>query len=57
MRACGLAISVPNASQVVQNQADYVTKRRGGDGAVREVCDLIMKTKGLFEQKVGEFSR
>jgi 3-deoxy-D-manno-octulosonate 8-phosphate phosphatase (KDO 8-P phosphatase) len=38
----GLAISVPNGHPYVQNQAEYVTYRCGGSGAVREVCDLVL---------------
>lgn len=37
----GLAISVPNAPLYIQEQADFVTKQAGGQGAVRECCDLF----------------
>ncbi|MCA9402070.1 MAG: HAD-IIIA family hydrolase [Candidatus Omnitrophica bacterium] len=46
----GLAVSVPNGSSEAQAAADYVTQKRGGDGAVREVIELILKGKGLWEQ-------
>jgi 3-deoxy-D-manno-octulosonate 8-phosphate phosphatase (KDO 8-P phosphatase) len=35
--------TVPEAVEEVIEEADYVTKRPGGNGAVREVCDLIYK--------------
>ena len=39
----GIKVAVPNAvPQVIQN-ADFVTDRQGGEGAVREFCDLILK--------------
>jgi len=38
----GLAFSVPNGHSVAQSAADVVTQRRGGDGAVREICDFIL---------------
>jgi len=45
IRACGLGITVPNAPELLQRHALYVTRARGGDGAVREICDLIRKAK------------
>ena len=37
----GLSIAVANAVQTVQERCDYVTRKPGGFGAVREVCDLV----------------
>ena len=42
----GLFFTTPNAVDDVKNSADYITKRSGGDGAVREICDLIVHSKG-----------
>ena len=41
MRA-GLAVSVADAEDRVKQQAHWITQRNGGDGAVREVCNLIL---------------
>lgn len=38
----GLAVSVPDAEERVKEHAHLITKRKGGDGAVREVCNLIL---------------
>ena len=38
----GLACAVADAAEPVLEQAQYVTRRRGGDGAVREVCELLI---------------
>ena len=46
MEKVGLAITVPNAVQVVQNAAHYVTQRKGGEGAYREAIDLILTAQG-----------
>lgn len=46
----GLAITVPNAVQVVQDAAHYVTVRKGGDGAYREAIDLILTAQGKMPQ-------
>lgn len=42
LRRCGLALTVPDAPLLVKRHADYVSKARGGHGATREVCELIM---------------
>lgn len=39
--AVGVAIAVADAHPAVFAHVDHVTERKGGDGAVREVCDLI----------------
>ena len=49
MRVSGLAIAVANAHQTVCQHADWVTMRPGGNGAVREVCDLILTAQGKLE--------
>jgi 3-deoxy-D-manno-octulosonate 8-phosphate phosphatase (KDO 8-P phosphatase) len=56
MRKAGLAIAVRNAVAEVKDAAHYVTERSGGDGAVREVIDMILKSQGLWSSvtaKVG----
>ena len=42
LRAAGLGISVPGGAPAALAAADYVTRRAGGHGAVREVCDLLL---------------
>ena len=41
MRA-GLAVSVADAEDFVKQQVHWITRRNGGDGAVREICNLIL---------------
>lgn len=41
LRLAGTAIVVGDAHPGVLDYADYITERRGGEGAVREICDLI----------------
>lgn len=52
----GVGIAVANAVTEVKDQAHYVTKLRGGDGAIREVCELILKAQGLWGGIVESFS-
>lgn len=42
----GFAVTVPEAPASVKKRCDYVTKRSGGHGAVREICDLILAAHG-----------
>ena len=50
LRRVGLAVTVPNGVEEVKRIAHYVTRRAGGRGAVREVVELILKAKGLWDQ-------
>jgi len=49
LKRVGFAVAVPNAVDEVKKVAHYVTKKNGGNGAVREVIDLILKTTGNWE--------
>lgn len=42
MRKAGFAVTVPNGTSFAKKEADWVTRNEGGDGAVRELCDMIM---------------
>lgn len=43
IRQVGFGATVPDAVDSVLEVAHYVTKRQGGNGAVREICDFILK--------------
>lgn len=47
LKRVGFAATVPEAVSVVHKAVHYVTKNHGGDGAVREVCDMILEAQGL----------
>ena len=51
----GMGISVPDAPDVVLNRAHYVTRRRGGDGAIREVCELLMAAQGTLDAQLAPY--
>lgn len=42
MKMVGLPVTVPDAHDKVKTVAKYITTRKGGEGAVREVIDLIL---------------
>ena len=46
MHIVGLAVAVANAHPWVAEQAHWQTGKRGGEGAAREVCDLILHAQG-----------
>lgn len=48
MHRCAFACAPDNAHPEVRSMADYVTRARGGDGAVREVCDLLLVARGRY---------
>jgi 3-deoxy-D-manno-octulosonate 8-phosphate phosphatase (KDO 8-P phosphatase) len=52
MRRVGLAVAVGNASPEVKRAAHYRTKAPGGKGAAREVVELILKSKGIWEEMI-----
>jgi 3-deoxy-D-manno-octulosonate 8-phosphate phosphatase (KDO 8-P phosphatase) len=50
MTQVGFAIAVQDANFAVKQYADWCTQTIGGQGAVREVCDLIMRVQGSFDK-------
>jgi len=48
----GLAVAVANAAPEVMRAAHYVARARGGEGAVREVVELILKAQGKWQEAV-----
>jgi 3-deoxy-D-manno-octulosonate 8-phosphate phosphatase (KDO 8-P phosphatase) len=50
MRHVGLGVAVANAVDDVKQQADYVTTRPGGSGAVREAIEYILKETGRWPE-------
>ncbi len=49
MVRCGMGVTVPHAPQALLQRAHYVTRREGGKGAVRELCELILAEQGKLE--------
>ena len=54
MRRVGLAVAVGDAVPEVKSAAHYVTKAHAGRGAVREVVELILKAKGIWEEMINK---
>lgn len=46
LETVGVAFAVANAVAEVRNRCDYITTRPGGSGAIREIADLLVSTRG-----------
>jgi 3-deoxy-D-manno-octulosonate 8-phosphate phosphatase (KDO 8-P phosphatase) len=57
LKRAGLAVTVPHAISECQSMAHYVTEAPGGDGAVREVVEMILKAQGKWDALVRHFSQ
>ncbi|MFA6320432.1 MAG: HAD-IIIA family hydrolase [Candidatus Omnitrophota bacterium] len=49
LKRVGLAVAVPNAVEEVKKSAHFTTVNKGGRGAVREICDLILKSQDKWD--------
>jgi len=52
LRRVGLPVAVANAAPEVKSAAQYVTRRSGGEGAAREVVELILKAQGKWKEAI-----
>lgn len=50
MRRCRFSAAPPDAHEEVLSVVDFVTTRRGGHGAAREFCDLLLMAGGQYAQ-------
>lgn len=55
MRAGGLAVAVKNARADVKKEAHYVTPHAGGDGAVRDAVEFILKAQHKWKRVIEEY--
>ncbi|GLQ00148.1 MAG: 3-deoxy-manno-octulosonate-8-phosphatase KdsC [Pseudomonadota bacterium] len=52
MSRVGLAIAVQDADPIVKKHAHFITTSKGGHGAAREVCELIMEGQGNLQDQI-----
>jgi 3-deoxy-D-manno-octulosonate 8-phosphate phosphatase (KDO 8-P phosphatase) len=55
MRRVGLSIAVADAHESVRDGSDWITSAAGGRGAVREVCDALLKARGKWDKLMEHF--
>ncbi|WUR12719.1 HAD family hydrolase [[Empedobacter] haloabium] len=51
----GFAVGVPNARPEVMTRVHHVTQNGGGRGAVREVCEFVLRAQGLYDNIMAQF--
>jgi 3-deoxy-D-manno-octulosonate 8-phosphate phosphatase (KDO 8-P phosphatase) len=55
MRACGLAFAVADAREDVKDEAHVITDHRGGEGAVRDAVEYILKAQGSLARCIDAY--
>ncbi len=55
LRQVGLAIAPANAVREVQEVAHFITERMGGEGAVRDACDLILEARNVVAELLQKY--
>ena len=55
LKRVGFSVAVSNAAEEVKAGVQYITSRTGGRGAVREVCDLILKSQGKWDTATSRY--
>ena len=51
----GLSFAVADAETYVREAAHVVTSRKGGEGAVREAIDFLLRASGLWESVTAKY--
>jgi 3-deoxy-D-manno-octulosonate 8-phosphate phosphatase (KDO 8-P phosphatase) len=57
LKRAGVAVAVANAIDEAKAMSHYVTKARGGHGAVREVATMILKAQGKWRELLRDYTR
>jgi 3-deoxy-D-manno-octulosonate 8-phosphate phosphatase (KDO 8-P phosphatase) len=52
----GLAVAPANGHALVRERAHWTTTARGGEGAARELCDLVLQARGLDEAALARYT-
>ena len=55
IRRVGLGLSTANAHYAVRHYSHWQSTAKGGEGAVREACDLIMHAQGTFGHAIAQY--
>ncbi|MCX5830426.1 MAG: HAD hydrolase family protein [Deltaproteobacteria bacterium] len=55
LRRVGFSATVADASADLKNVVDYVTEQKGGRGAVREICEIILKAQGKWPEVAARY--
>lgn len=47
LKRAGIAVAPVQAEKIIKGMAHYITEREGGNGAIRDLCNLILEVKGI----------
>jgi len=55
LKRVGFATTAKNANPIVKEHVHYITESYGGNGAAREVCDIIMQAQGTYKTIIDSY--
>jgi 3-deoxy-D-manno-octulosonate 8-phosphate phosphatase (KDO 8-P phosphatase) len=55
LKVCGFSATVPDGHELVRRHVCYVTRERAGAGAVREVCELVLRAQGTWDRVMAPY--
>jgi 3-deoxy-D-manno-octulosonate 8-phosphate phosphatase (KDO 8-P phosphatase) len=55
MRSCGFSAAPADAHELVKSRADWIASRPGGAGAVRELCDFLLRAQGRWDELLAPY--
>jgi 3-deoxy-D-manno-octulosonate 8-phosphate phosphatase (KDO 8-P phosphatase) len=55
LKKAGFSVAVADAHEDVKKIVDYITRMKGGEGAVREICEIILKVQGTWDGLVDRY--
>ncbi len=56
LKRVGFPVTVPSAPEDVKKFTVYITEKEGGNGAVREVIDLVLKFQGKYDEIIKRYT-
>lgn len=55
LKMVGFSAAVNDAVELVKKTVDYITVNRGGQGAVREVCEMLLVAQGFWPEVAARY--
>lgn len=55
LRRAGFSATVADSADYIKNIVDYITEKKGGRGAVREICEIIIQAKGQWPEVIARY--
>ncbi len=57
LKRVGFPVCVPSAPKIMKKNCIYITEKEGGDGAVREVVDVLLELREEYNKAIQEYLR